>query len=61
MKYIVTNIIWDTDGMDVSLPSEMIVDVLDCIDNQEAIELFISDEITDVTGYCHGGFSYEKD
>jgi hypothetical protein len=62
MKYLVNNIKWDTDGEDVDLPTEIIVE-LDAEteehrDNYEKIEL-ISDYITNETGFCHKGFSTE--
>lgn len=46
------NILWDTDGEDVNLPTE--IEIPDNIDpeNEDAI----SDYISDVTGFCHKGF-----
>lgn len=46
------NILWDTDGEDVTLPTE--IEIPDNIDpeNEDAI----SDYISDVTGFCHKGF-----
>lgn len=44
------NIQWDTDGLPVSLPSEIkIPDDIDTVDD-------ISDYISDSTGFCHNGF-----
>lgn len=48
-----TNIIWDTDGEDVILPTEIE------IPNGMFFEDDVSDYITDVTGFCHMGFSIE--
>lgn len=45
-----TNIIWDTDGEDVALPTEIE------IPNGMTDEDEISDYITDETGFCHCGF-----
>lgn len=44
------NIIWDTDGEDIALPSE--IDIPDGMEDEDEI----SDYITDVTGFCHMGF-----
>lgn len=57
-SYIVTNIQWD--GGD-DLPKEMIVQVPDHItDDYDKVE-FISDLITNETGYCHKGFCTEPE
>lgn len=48
-----TNIIWDTDGEDAVLPTEIVIP--DGITDEEEI----SDYISDVTGYCHEGFCLE--
>ena len=45
-----TNIIWDTDGENVMLPSEIEIPE-GMIDEDE-----ISDYISDMTGFCHMGF-----
>lgn len=45
-----TNILWDTDGEDIALPTEIqIPDGM--VDEDE-----ISDYISDQTGFCHFGF-----
>ena len=62
MKYIVTNIDYDTDNEDVSLPQSLEISVpntkglLDIL----FIEGYISDEITNRTGFCHFGFEFEQ-
>jgi len=62
MKYIVTNIDYDTDNEDVSLPQSLEISVpntkglLDIV----FIEGYISDEITNITGFCHFGFEFEQ-
>jgi hypothetical protein len=59
MTYKVTNIKYDTDGEDVNLPNELEITVPDNIQSQgyEATEQYISDEISNKTGFCHEGFS----
>lgn len=44
MKYIVTGIKYDTDGEDVILPKNLIVE---CDSEDEAV-----DKVSDVTGWC---------
>lgn len=44
------NIEWDTDGEEVSLPTEIEIPE-DMTDEEE-----ISDYLSDVTGFCHFGF-----
>jgi hypothetical protein len=57
MNYKVTNIEYDTDGEDLGLPVELNIEVpVDLEDGQE-IEEFISDEISNQTGFCHKGFT----
>lgn len=47
-----TNIIWDLDGEDnVSLPTQ--IDIPDGMEDEEEI----SDYLSEVTGFCHKGFS----
>jgi hypothetical protein len=57
MIYKVTDIQYDTDGEDVTLPTEMNVTVPDEIENSYEIEEYISDRISEFTGFCHKGFS----
>ena len=47
------NIIWDTDGENVVLPTE--IDIPNGMDNEDEI----SDYISDVTGFCHYGFELD--
>lgn len=49
------NIIWDTDGENITLPTEI------DIPNEMTDEEEISDYITDETGFCHYGFELVKD
>jgi hypothetical protein len=60
MKYIATNIIWDTDGEEIDLPKEINIDIPNedfIILDEEEIDEYISDYITGYTGFCHKGFS----
>ena len=47
------NIIWDTDGEDVDLPTE--IELPPGMTDEDEI----SDYISDVTGFCHIGFDVE--
>jgi len=60
MKVTVTDIKWDTDGEDVDLPTEMVIEVPEGMDKEEADE-FVSDEISNQTGFCHKGFSTDPE
>ena len=54
----VTNISWDVDEDDAPvLPSEEYYSFEDDTDEDE-IEDFVSDKLSDDYGYCHNGFSY---
>lgn len=61
----VTDIRWDTSGEDpgdvseISLPSEIEISLPDDLSDDEEIEDYISDRITEITGFCHYGFSCE--
>jgi hypothetical protein len=57
MKYQVSNIEFDTDDIETDLPTNMIIEVDDEITDKDEIEEFISDEISNQTGYCHFGFT----
>lgn len=59
MKYIVTNIEYDTDDTDDTsdLPKELIITVPSDVEGDENIEQYISDKISDQTGFCHNGFA----
>ena len=60
MEYIVTHIQWDCEGETVSLPKEMTVDVPKSIIGQQRTIDYISDKITEITNYCHFGFSLNE-
>jgi hypothetical protein len=57
MKYTVTNIDYDTDGEKINLPTELSIIVPDDITDGDEIDAYISDEISNITGFCHKGFS----
>lgn len=56
-KFAITNIQYDTDGEDVNLSAEMEIEVPEHLEGYEEIEQFISDEISNRTGFCHRGFA----
>jgi hypothetical protein len=56
MQYIVINIKYDTDGEAIDLPETLTIDVPSHIEPEEVGE-FISDEISNQTGFCHFGFN----
>lgn len=61
--YRVYDIYWDCDGDEEvleTLPTEMFVEDKNNLDNEYELEDFISDEITDLTDFCHSGFNYEE-
>ena len=57
MKYTVTGIKYDTDGEDVDLPETLEIEVPEDVTEPEEIDEYISEEISNVTGFCHKGFS----
>lgn len=59
MKAIVTNIEFDTDGEIVELPNQLEIEIpIDIFDKEEIYD-FVSDEISNITGFCHYGFQLE--
>jgi hypothetical protein len=58
-KFKVYNIKYDTDGVKVKLPKELEINVPDDITDREDIEQILSDEISNITGFCHFGFLIE--
>jgi len=56
MKKTVYNIEYDTDGEAVELPTELEIEVPNDITDEEDIEEYLSDEISNITGFCHKGF-----
>ena len=58
MKAIVTEIEYDTDEEIVDLPTKIEIEIPIDIDKED-IEDFVSDEISNITGFCHFGFEME--
>jgi len=54
----VFNIVWETDGAPVELPTTMTVRVE--VDSSDELDDAVSDAITEATGFCHKGFEYES-
>ena len=60
MKYKVTNIKYDTKDTS-DLPKEIYVNIDDSEELEDYdIDEIISDAISDTTGFCHKGFSFEE-
>ena len=58
-KYTVYDIEYDTDGAKVDLPKRLEIEVPDDVTDREEIEETLSDEISNITGFCHFGFLIE--
>lgn len=56
MQYEVNDIQYDTDGEVVDLPTSLKIDVPDDLDDVDKVD-FISDKISEITGFCHTGFT----
>jgi hypothetical protein len=56
---LVTNVKYDTDGEKVDLPSTLKIKIPVDLDEEE-IDEFVSDKISELTGFCHKGFSMDK-
>jgi hypothetical protein len=55
----VTYIDWDTDGEAVDLPERLLITIPEHMEEDiEEIEDYVSDTITEDTGFCHKGFGY---
>lgn len=57
--YLITNIHYDTDGEEIDLPKSLTIVVPDDIEEDELGD-YLSDEVSNETGYCHYGFTIEK-
>lgn len=59
-SYKVTNIDWDTDGEQLNLPSECLINIEVSSDiTEKEVEESISNAITNMSNFCHNGFNYE--
>jgi hypothetical protein len=56
MQYEITDIKYDTDGEEVDLPKTLTIDVPSGLMDVEEVLDYISDEISNQTGFCHFGF-----
>lgn len=56
-KYLVYNILWETDGENVKLPQTIEVSIPNELNERWELEDCISNKISDITGYLHNGFS----
>ena len=57
-KHVVYNIEYDTDGAKVKLPDRLEIQLPDDTDPED-VEQLLSDEISNITGFCHFGFLIE--
>lgn len=63
--YLVSNIEWDTDGdteLLEQLPTETTLEIdlgVDAADEDDVLDL-IADELSDIYGYCHFGFTCKE-
>lgn len=48
---------WDTDDQILDLPRKLKVEINNDIDD---IEESLSDQLTNITGFCHKGFDYKE-
>lgn len=54
----VTDIVWDTDDEEVDgLPEQVDVEIPASIKNRDEAEEYISDKLSEVSGFCHDGFT----
>lgn len=59
-KILVTNITWDTQDETIEiidLPNEIELTIPENLNTYEEIDEYISDEISNQTGWCHLGYS----
>lgn len=56
-SYKITNIDWDTDKLDIDLPTEKIITIEESV---EDIYQELADRLSDETAYCVNSFSFEE-
>jgi hypothetical protein len=56
MRVVVSDIQYDSDGVQ-GLPPQLQMNIPESILTQEEAEEFVSDEISNITGFCHLGFT----
>lgn len=52
----VTDIQYDTDGKKIKLPKKLTITIPEGMTDQNEIEEHLSDEISNITGFCHFRF-----
>jgi hypothetical protein len=57
-EFVVKDIKYDTDGEEIDLPKTLTITVPEEIENDD-VEQYLSDEISNQTGFCHYGFTIE--
>lgn len=58
IKFLVTNLQWDTDGEEVDLPATVSLDVDEDELAGRDTAVCLGDILSELYGYCHRGFSY---
>jgi hypothetical protein len=59
--YKVINIDWDTDGEELNLPVECLINIEVSSDmTEKEVEENISNAITNMSNFCHNGFDYTE-
>lgn len=58
MIYTVSDIRYETDGIDIDLPESLDINVPDNLEDDE-VQDYLGDEISNITGFCHDGFTYD--
>lgn len=53
-EFVVKGIKYDTDGEEIDLPKTLTITVPEEIENDD-VEQYLSDEISNRTGFCHYG------
>ena len=57
-KGTVTDIVWDTDDEEVDdLPEQITIEIPASIKSRDEAEEYVSDKVSEVSGFCHDGFS----
>lgn len=59
-NFLCTDIQWDTDGIYLSLPKSVLFVNCSLPDDEDEVEDFLSDKLTDAVGFCHSGFKHEE-
>ena len=59
----VTEIEWETDGEEIDLPTSLTIEIPNTIDSSDGMDVgdYVSEEISNIVGWCHKGFKTDKD